>query len=96
MINETTKSFIRIALNISSGDIYPPAVKNSMRKGSRAAAETQEGLRELLRTRELSTVDYANMTHVEFDSEEELYSYLQNVYNYVFLGTTDFPNLPDE
>jgi hypothetical protein len=96
MINETTKSFIRVALNISSGDIYPPAVKNSMRKGSRAEAETQEGLRELLRTRELSTVDYANMTHVEFDSEEELYSYLQNVYNYVFLGTTDFPNLPDE
>jgi hypothetical protein len=96
MINEATKSFIRVALNISSGDIYPPAVKNSMRKGSKAEAETEEGLRELLRTRELSTLDYAKMTYVDFNSEEELYSYLQEVYDYVFRGAADFPALPDE
>jgi hypothetical protein len=96
MMNAATRSFIRVALNISSGDIYPPAVKNSMRKGSRAEADAEEGLCELLRTRELSTLDYAKMTHVEFDSEEKLYSYLQRVYDYVFRGAADFPDLPEE
>ena len=36
------------------------------------------------------------MTHVDFDSEEELYSYLQKMYDYLFRGSEELPELPEE
>jgi hypothetical protein len=96
MLNESTNNFISIGLSIASGAPYPPAIKNSMRSGSTAQAETKAGLQQLLKTRELTTLDWLNMTGVEFDSEDHLYDYVQKVYDYVFCGSEEFPELPED
>jgi hypothetical protein len=96
MLNESTNSFINIGLSIASGAPHPPAIKNSMRGGSTAQAEVKTGLRQLLKTRELTTLDWLHMTGVEFDSEDHLYDYVQKVYEHVFCGAEEFPELPED
>jgi hypothetical protein len=96
MISDTMSKFIRIALNINGAAPDPPAIRDSMRRGSRAEAETKEGLRELVRTRELTTLDWLNMTDVEFQSEDELYDYLQKMYDYLFRGSKELPEIPED
>lgn len=96
MLSDTMSKFIRIALNVDGAAADPPAIKDSMRPGSASEAETEAGLRELLRTRELTTLDWLRMTHVEFDSEDELYSYLQKMYDYLFRGSEELPEIPEE
>jgi hypothetical protein len=94
MLSETMRNFITIGLSIDGGAPYPATLKNSWRKGSSAEAEIEEGLRELLGTRELTTLDWLNMTDVEFESEDELYSYLQKLYDYLFRGSEVLPEIP--
>jgi hypothetical protein len=36
------------------------------------------------------------MTHVEFDSEEDLYSYLQKMCGYLFRGSEELPEIPED
>jgi hypothetical protein len=94
MLSETMSRFIRIALNIDGAAPDPPAIKDSMRPGSKAEAETEAGLRKLLSGRELTTLDWLNMTGVEFDSEADLYRYLQKLYDYLFRGAEELPEIP--
>ena len=94
MISDSMSKFIRIALNINGAAPDPPAIRDSVRRGSRAEAETEEGLRELLMTRELTTLDWLELTDVEFDSEDELYDYLQKLYDYLYRGSEVLPEIP--
>jgi hypothetical protein len=96
MLNEYTNRFISIALSIASGAPYPPAIKNSLRSGSTAQAEVKAGMQQLLETRELSTLDWLKMTGVEFESEDHLYDYVQKMYDFVFCGSEEFPEIPDD
>jgi hypothetical protein len=90
------RDFIGIALSVDGGAADPPAIRNSMRNGSKAYAEVEAGLRELLRTREITTRDWIKMTYVAFDSEEELYGYLQKMYDYLFHGAEELPEIPED
>jgi hypothetical protein len=96
MLSDTMSKFIRIALNVDGAAADPPAIKGSMRPGSASEAETEAGLRELLQTRELTTLDWIRMTHVDFASEDDLYSYLQKLYDYLFRGSEELPEIPED
>ncbi|MEU8686075.1 hypothetical protein [Streptomyces sp. NPDC048611] len=55
----------------------------------------REGLKSVLSNREISTADYERITDIEFDSEEALYSYLQEMFRYLFEDGEEQP-LPPE
>ncbi|MDH6135206.1 hypothetical protein P3T37_004616 [Kitasatospora sp. MAA4] len=64
-----------------------------------AAPETMEGLRlgfqRLLRERSLSRGEYCDLTFIEFETDAELYEYLQEVYVFLFLKGEQAPRPPD-
>ncbi|MFZ3566359.1 hypothetical protein ACOKM5_05230 [Streptomyces sp. BH097] len=55
----------------------------------------RQGLETVLRDRRLSTPDYERLTDIEFESEEALYSYLQDMYRYLFGNGTAQPMPPE-
>lgn len=55
----------------------------------------REGLETILRYHRLSTADYERMTDIEFESEEALYSYLQEMYRYLFEDGAAQPMPPE-
>jgi hypothetical protein len=96
MISEALDKFISVGLHVDGAAPDPPVLRSSMRSGSTAQAEVEAGLLELLSTRELTTLDWLNMTGVEFDSEDHLYDYVQKVYDYVFRGSEELPEIPKD
>jgi len=97
MLSEAMTDFISIALGIDGGAPYPSSIRSSLNGGSeqhRIAVEA--GLRELIKSRELTTLDWIKMTHVDFASEDELYSYLQKLYDYLFRGAEELPEIPED
>jgi hypothetical protein len=63
--------------------------------GPEHAESLKEGFDELLATRELSTGDYDGLTHVEFGSEDDLYAYLQGMYDFLFNDAETPPEPPE-
>ncbi|MGW2341422.1 hypothetical protein [Streptomyces sp. NPDC001661] len=55
----------------------------------------REGLVTVLRDHPLSTADYERITDIEFESDEALYSYLQEMYRYLFENGTAQPMPPE-
>jgi hypothetical protein len=89
------KDFINVALSIDGPAPYPSSIKNSLHNGSELhRAAVRKELQELLETHELTTLDWLNMTDVEFDSEDGLYRYLQKLYDYLFCGAEELPEIP--
>lgn len=96
-MNKTVEGFIGTYLHIEAaydGDeagtreaiqMFGPAYANSLK----------EGFEELLATRELSRWDYDGLTHVEFESDEALYAYLQGMYDFLFNGAETPPKPPE-
>jgi hypothetical protein len=94
MVSDTMSRFIRIALSINGA-----APKSADYKGLDAQrieyrGRDQKGLHELLRTREITTLDWLRMIDVQFDSDDELYSYLQKLYDYLFNIADELPEIP--
>ncbi|MBS2961551.1 hypothetical protein KGA66_00735 [Actinocrinis puniceicyclus] len=58
------------------------------------AGSLEEGFERLLRSRGLAAADYDGMTHIEFESDDALYRYLQGVYDYLFRGAGAQPRPP--
>ena len=84
--------YIRVALAVDGAD--DPAGLKHATLASSTRDEVDAGLRELLATRELSTLDWMRMNYVAFDSEDDLYRYLQKVYDYIFRDAEEAPELP--
>ncbi|MGP3775851.1 hypothetical protein ACTWJ8_34015 [Streptomyces sp. SDT5-1] len=55
----------------------------------------REGLATVLRDRPLSTADYERITDIEFESDEVLYSYLRDMYRYLFENGAAQPMPPE-
>ncbi len=55
----------------------------------------REGWRSVLRSRELSIGDYERLTDIQFDNEESLYAYLEDMYRYLFEDEAEQPLPPD-
>jgi hypothetical protein len=95
VLSQKLTDFISVALSVDGGAADPASLKGAWRSGPNPARdEVEDGLRELLRTRELTVREYADMTQVDFDNEEELYDYLQKMYNYLFRGSEEAPMIP--
>ncbi|WP_327657683.1 hypothetical protein [Streptomyces sp. NBC_00483] len=58
-------------------------------------AAVREGLTSVLADSELSTADYERITDIEFASEEALYAYLREMFQYLF-QTGEMQPLPPE
>jgi hypothetical protein len=94
MPSEAMTRFISVALHVDGLAAYPERIKATWRGDSSDKVEVEAGLRELLQTRGLTTVDWLNMTDVEFGSEDELYRYVQTLYDYLFGGADEPPRIP--
>jgi hypothetical protein len=95
VLSQSVKDFIEGLLNADGAAPDPPVIKNVVGHGSAEfREEVESGLRELLRSRELTLREYVDMTGVDFDSERELYDYLQKVCNYLFRGSDEIPLIP--
>ncbi|MGW3010703.1 hypothetical protein ACWC9R_17995 [Streptomyces sp. NPDC001219] len=95
-MNRELEKFIKVYLDYeqaydTSGTLRPTlhAFKPEYVDGVR------EGLKAVLSNRELSTADYERITDIEFGSEEVLYSYLREMFRYLFEGGEEQP-LPPE
>lgn len=95
MLSQAVKDFIGVGLHIDGGAPYPDAIRTSMRSDATRRNEVETGLRELLQTRELTTREYFEMTGIDFASEDALYSYLGRMYEYLFRGSEEPPEIPD-
>jgi hypothetical protein len=93
LLSDTVLKYIRVALSADGGADDPPALKEITLESS-TRHEVEAGLRELLRTRELTALDWENLNYVAFDSEDDLYRYLQKVYDYIFRDAEEAPELP--
>jgi hypothetical protein len=96
MLDERMRGFISATLNIEGAAPYPSAIKDSLRGNSAIRAQIEAGLQDLLKTRELTTLDWIKMTYVDFASEDDLYSYLQKLYDYLFRGSEELPEIPED
>lgn len=56
--------------------------------------ELKQGFAALLQSRELSFGDYDGLTHIEFESDDALYTYLQGVNDFLFNGAETAPEPP--
>ncbi|MFC7897516.1 hypothetical protein [Streptomyces sp. NPDC057381] len=95
-MNRELEKFIKVYLDLeqaydTSGYLRPTLFAF---KGEYVNA-VKQGLDELLRTRELSVLDYERLTNVEFDDEDSLYEYLKGVYHYLFEGRETQPTPPE-
>ncbi|MFJ9851114.1 hypothetical protein [Streptomyces sp. NPDC101150] len=97
-MNQELRNFISIYLDLqqaydTSGYLRPTlyAFKPSY------VEAVKNGLAELVRDRNVSVGDYERITAIEFNSEEELHSYLAEIYEYLFgSGDTRQPVPPPQ
>jgi hypothetical protein len=94
-VNKTIEDFIGTYLHIEVAyeDLGP--TRDLIKALSPAYAESlRQGFVGLLESRELSAGDYDGMTHVEFETDDELYGYLQAVFEFLFQGAQASPQPP--
>jgi hypothetical protein len=94
-VNKTTEDFIGTYLHIEVAyeDLAPTRELVAMMSPEYVDA-LKEGFAGLLRARELNAGDYDGLTHVEFESGDDLYRYLQGVYDFLFNGAEEQPEPP--
>ena len=95
-MNKTVEGFIGTYLHIEVAyDGIESGIRDTIQAfGPRFANSLKEGFEELLASHELSVGDYDGLTHVEFESDEALYAYLQGLYDFFFNGAETAPKPP--
>jgi len=94
-MNETVEGFIGSYLHIEVAYYEMESTRDTIHSFGPAVADSlKKGFEELLATHELSVGDYDGLTHVEFESEEALYTYLQGMYDFLFNGAETAPEPP--
>lgn len=96
-MNETVEGFIGTYLHV---EMAYAGMEDRIREtiptfGADYANSLKEGFGELLATRELSAGDYDGLTHVEFASDDDLYAYLQGMYDFLFNAAESAPEPPE-
>lgn len=95
-MNQTLKGFIGSYLNVEvAHDGIESQIRDSVQAFGPAYADSlKEGFEEVLATRELSVDDYDGLTYIEFQSDDALYAYLQEMYDFLFHGAETPPAPP--
>lgn len=96
-MNKTVEAFIGTYLHV---EMAYAGMEQRIREtiptfGPDYADSLKEGFEELLATRELSAGDYDGLTHVEFGSEDDLYAYLEGMYDFLFNDAETAPEPPE-
>ncbi|MCX4748165.1 hypothetical protein OG455_22070 [Kitasatospora sp. NBC_01287] len=88
--------FIEQYLNVEVAYYYMDGIKAGIvQSGSAYAEDVRSMLDGLLAERSLSRGEYCDLTFIEFETDDDLYTYLQQVYNFFFLGSEQAPLPPD-
>ncbi|GAA2608307.1 hypothetical protein SMC26_29105 [Actinomadura fulvescens] len=92
-MNEQLQKFIEVGLHVEQANDLE-SMKEVLEAGSADyAAAVKAGMQELLAERPFSVGDWFSRTYVSFDDEDELYSYLQDAYDYLFEGKGEPPEI---
>lgn len=96
-MNQTVEAFIGTYLHVEMAYAgMEQRVRDTIPSfGPEYANSLKEGFEEVLATRELSVGDYDGLTHVEFGSADDLYEYLQGMYDFLFGGADEVPSPPE-
>jgi hypothetical protein len=74
----------------------PEGMRESIRNSSLGYRQRlQQGLGNLIATREMTTEEFRRTTRVSVTDEEDLYRRLQGAYDYVFVGSETPPAVDD-
>ncbi len=95
-MDDEFEKFIRIGLRVDHVDMLDMIKQSLLTSSSDYQRMVDSGFRELLHTRELTTSDWAKLTHVDFDDEDQMYQYLNEVYEYFFQNRNEPPTAPED
>ncbi|MGX8904218.1 hypothetical protein ACR820_02880 [Streptomyces netropsis] len=91
-MNEELRTFIKTYLDLEQGYDVSGWLRPTLHAFNSDYVEAvRVGLATVLENRELSVEAYDDLSCIEFENEEILYEYLQNMYDYLF---GDLPEQP--
>ena len=94
-MDSTLKGFIGAYLNLEVAYEGLAGTRDVLKTfNADAVAALKGNFAELLSSRELSALDYGHMTNMEFGSDAALYTYLQDVYDFLFNAAQKEPEPP--
>ncbi|MEU5882816.1 hypothetical protein [Spirillospora sp. NPDC047279] len=92
-MNDQFQKFVEVGLHVEQVNDLE-SMKEVLEAGSADyAAAVKKGMQELIAKRSLSVDDWFHQTYVSFDDEDELYSYLQAAYDYLFGSRSEPPEI---
>ncbi|MCM3266494.1 MULTISPECIES: hypothetical protein [Streptomyces] len=95
-MNRELEKFIKIYLDFEQAYDNSGFLRPTLHAFRREYVDAvREGLISVLRSRELSIGDYERLTDIQFDNEESLYAYLEDMYRYLFEDGAEQPLPPD-
>lgn len=97
-MNDELRGFLGSYLHVETAyDDMEPTRETLVKVRDRAWADAiRDGLADLIATRELTAADYAGLTWVDFEGDDDaLYRYLMAVYAYLFEGSEERPVPPE-
>ncbi|MFG2642904.1 hypothetical protein ACGFYP_18300 [Streptomyces sp. NPDC048370] len=59
-------------------------------------AAVREGLLSVLNEKQLTAEEYESLTAIEFETDDALHAYLQDVYDFLFAGSEKQPAPPED
>ncbi|MCX4834896.1 hypothetical protein OG785_01435 [Streptomyces sp. NBC_00006] len=94
-MNRELEKFIKVYLDYQEGYDTSGALRATLYAFKAEYVErVRKGLEVVLNERELSTGDYERLTDIEFRSDEDLYSYLREMFQYLFEDGEEQPMPP--
>ncbi|MFD7447978.1 hypothetical protein [Kitasatospora sp. NPDC059827] len=88
--------FMRQYLNVEMAFSYMDRLKRTISMSNPVwGEELQKWFTQLFAERDLTRGEYCELTWVEFETDEEMYAYLEKVRAYLLLGSEEVPIPPD-
>ncbi|MFJ4187503.1 hypothetical protein [Kitasatospora sp. NPDC089509] len=88
--------FMRQYLNVEMAFSSMERLKTTISRSNPAWGEDlQRWFTQLFEERDLTRGEYCELTWVEFETDEEMYAYLEKLHTYLFLDQGELPLPPD-
>ncbi len=85
MVDLRTKSWLDDMFIYGGGNVYgPPQLKEATDARGEWAERFRSNIEYVLAKRELTALEYEDRTEVSFDTDAELFEYLEKLYQYLF------------
>ncbi|MFJ2190925.1 hypothetical protein ACIOJE_23845 [Kitasatospora sp. NPDC087861] len=86
--------FMRMYLSVEVAYSTLASLKGTIRSAS-WCDDVQQRFGRMLAERNMTRGEYCENTWIDFDTDEEMYEYLEKLHAYLFLDQGDFPLPPD-